>query len=129
MFLPAMLPNKMMPAGARATAIRAALDRWLDAAAAFKRHSEDWPDDAAPAAVHRAYEAEGDRLRDEHSAALDQLIKMVCDLHPISDDTAMGVDLGDTIVIFGPHHDAAASNVPAEGWVLIPIAKSNIIRA
>jgi hypothetical protein len=124
-----MLPNKMMPTGARATAIRAALDRWLAVAQEWRRHGENLPDDAAPPDVHIAHEAEEDRLRDEHSAALDRVIKMVCDLHPIDDDTAMGVDLGDVLLVYGPHHDDEASDVPSKGWVLIPMAKTNIVRS
>jgi hypothetical protein len=102
---------------------RWALARWRDAAATCREHfadggSDDRTDDAI---VWEAMDS-GTDLR-----------ALVLAAHGLSDDDDLtepvAIDLGDVLLVVGPHHDDVSTSEPQEGAILMALPRANIVRA
>ena len=95
--------------GSQSTQLRAAFADWIKACQEYRCHF------AGSGAI---------------TNACDRLIGLVLEAHhgdPAG--AAVAVDLGERLLVVGPHHANAPAHIPEEGPVLIVLAKSRIVRA
>jgi hypothetical protein len=111
--------------GAPATAgeFRAALAQWREACRACRHHF------AGDASAWPGLEEENLRVFSAADTAANRLMGLVLDAHDGWDGEAVAVDLGDTLLVVGPHQDDALSDdEPEVGLGLIAVDKSRVVR-
>jgi hypothetical protein len=111
--------------GVPATAVefRAALAHWREACRACRHHF------AGDASTWPGSDRVSDRVFTAAADAANRLVDLVLEAHDQWDGEAMAMDLGDTLLVVGPHQDDALSDdEPEVGLVLIAVDKSRVVR-